>query len=85
MNEDNTERGWTLHKARPGTRNPTATPTSNQFDSLQDDSESEGSPPEPVQNPQLTVPVNTTQDQVTPPTTNTTIDTNTNRTITEVD
>ena len=64
MNEPNAERGWTLHKTRPGTRNPTITPTSNQFNSLQD-SDSEGMP-EPVQTPKPAIPVTTTQTQRPP-------------------
>ena len=82
MNEANTERGWTLHKARPGTRNPSVTPTSNQYDSLQD-SDSEGTP-EPVQTSKPVVPETTTQAQRLPPEP-TTSTTTANTTITEVD
>ena len=64
MNEGNAERGWTLHKARPGTRNPTVTPTSNPYDSLRDFN-SEGMP-EPVQTPQPAISVTTTQTQQPP-------------------
>eukprot|EP00532_Pseudo-nitzschia_australis_P019314 CAMPEP_0168294260 /NCGR_PEP_ID=MMETSP0142_2-20121227/8546_1 /TAXON_ID=44445 /ORGANISM="Pseudo-nitzschia australis, Strain 10249 10 AB" /LENGTH=98 /DNA_ID=CAMNT_0008242541 /DNA_START=29 /DNA_END=328 /DNA_ORIENTATION=+ len=62
MNEDNLARRWTLHKARPGKRNPTVATTSNPYDSLRD---SEGMP-EPVQTPQPAIPATTTQKQ--PPT-----------------
>ena len=64
MNEPNAEKGWTLHKARPGTRNPMVTPASNPYDSLRD-SDSEDMP-EPVQTPQPAIPVTTTQTQQPP-------------------
>ena len=64
MNEPNAERGWTLHKAGPGTRNPMVTPNSNQYNSLQD-SNSEDMP-EPVQTPKAAIPITTTQTQRPP-------------------
>jgi len=75
-------RRLTLHKARPGTRNPSITPTNNQFDSLRD-TDSEDTP-EPVQTPKPTGPGTSTQAQRTPPVT-TKVTTTATHTITEVD
>ena len=59
MTSWDTEEGWTLHTTRAGTRNPSATPgTQNPYDTLRVNDEHIDSPPqpEPVRTPHTNAP-----------------------------